>query len=134
MSVSRHFVLGVNVDKTFIIIEPDPVVCMDVEGMLIAEYPKSQLSVGASLADVAPMTYSCGANCTLFVRGSLISESDDLGRAVRIAATRGCRIVIIGLEEDFDFPATFIDLPFTTDMVMAAVGQAASERPINAPD
>ena len=101
--------------------------------MLVAEYPNSHLSIGTSLTDVAPVTNSCGPNSTLFVRGSLISESDELWRVVRIAATRGCRIVIIGQDDGFDFPATFIDLPFTTDMLIAAVRSDAPATPISAP-
>lgn len=109
----------------FIIIEPDPVVCMDVEGMLIAEYAGCHVTTGASLSQIGAAINNCGPDTTLFMRGSLVSQSDDLKRVVQTAATRGSQVVIIGEAAKFDFPVTFIELPFTTDMVIAAVAQDA---------
>ena len=44
--------------RNFIIIEPDPVVCMDIEGMLIATYPDCQIAAGSSLAEIGAAIYN----------------------------------------------------------------------------
>jgi hypothetical protein len=62
----------------------------------------------------------------------MVSESDDLRRVLQAVATRGCHIVIIGDAKDVDFPVTVIELPFTTDMVIAAVVQDTCESSIKA--
>lgn len=131
-AVNMTFPVGVIVAKNFIIIEPDPVVCMDVEGMLIAEYPACHVACGSSLAEIGAALNNCGPDTTLFIRGSLISESADLEKVVQTAATRGSHIVIIGEAEDFDFPVTLVELPFTTDMVIAAVAQNAKKADVRA--
>jgi hypothetical protein len=107
--------------KTFIIIDPDPIVRMDVEGTLIGQYPDCTVVVGASLQDIGPAINVCGPDTTLFIKSTLVLESADLLRVVKTAATRGSHVVIIGQREELDVPATFVDLPFTTDMVIAAV-------------
>jgi len=112
---------GGSVPKNFIIIEPDPIVCMDVEGMLATAYPESRVIAGASLSDIGSAIYTCSPNTMLFVKGALVSDSDDLRRVLQTAAARGCRIVTIGEAEGLDVPVTHIELPFTTDMVIAAV-------------
>ncbi len=119
--------LGVIVARNFIVVEPDPIVRMDIEGMLLAEYPASQLATGDSLSEVGAALNSCGVETTLIVRGSLISENEDLLRVLRAAATRGSHLVVIGDMEDFDLPATFLELPFTTEMVVAAVAPGANQ-------
>ncbi|WP_133122586.1 hypothetical protein [Yoonia maricola] len=113
--------------KNFIIIEPDPIVAMDVEGLLTSQFPQAQITTGASLADIGLATHSCGPECTMIVKGTLVADDDDLRRVVRVAAIRKAHIVVIGGPFDFDFPAAFIELPFTSDMVLAAMAQGTPE-------
>ncbi|MCK0097706.1 hypothetical protein MWU60_19190 [Yoonia sp. F2084L] len=107
--------------KNFIIIEPDPIVAMDVEGLLISQFPRAHITTGASLADIGPAIHNCGPTSTMVVKGTLLADDGDLRRVARIAAVRKARIVVIGGPFDFDFPATFIELPFTSDMMLAAM-------------
>ncbi len=107
--------------KNFIIIESDPIVCMDLEGMLISRYADSHIASGASLQDIGAAIYNCGPDTTLFVRAGLLKESSDLTRVIQMAATRGSHIVIMGQCVDLPFPATCVDLPFTTDMVISVI-------------
>lgn len=118
--------------KNFIIIEPDPVVCMDVEGMLIDKYPHCHVTAGATLADIGAAIYNCGPDSALFVKATLVLADSDLRRVLETAATRGCAIVVIGHADDLDFPASFVELPFTTDMMLAAVERQNSEDGRNA--
>ena len=120
--------------KNFIILETDPIVCMDLEGMLIGRYAESQVTQGSTLAEIGPAIYNCGPDTVLFVRGTLVEESDDIRRVLQTAATRGSHVVVIGQEKEMGFPATFVDLPFTTEMVFAAVNPGASPDPSAAPN
>ena len=107
--------------RNFIIVEPDPIVCMDVEGMLVAQYPGAQVVAGASFKGIGAAIDNSGPDSTLFVKGALVTASDDLRRVLQAAATRGSRIVIIGESKAVNFPAIFLELPFTTDIVIAVV-------------
>lgn len=119
--------MGVNVIKNFIIIEPDPIVAMDVEGLLISQFPRALITTGASLADIGPVIHNCSPASTMVVKGTLLADDDDLRRVVQIAAVREARIVVIGGPFDFGFPSTFIELPFTSDMVLAAMTRGTPE-------
>ena len=111
--------------NNFIILEPDTIVCMDLEGMLAARYPGGCVVQGSSLSELGPAIHNCGPDTVLVIRGTLLFSSDDVRRVVRTVATRGSHIVIIGQEETVEFPATFVDLPFTTEMMFAAVDPRA---------
>ncbi|MEL7211344.1 MAG: hypothetical protein AAGK92_01705 [Pseudomonadota bacterium] len=111
--------------KSFVILEPDPIVCMDLEGMLIGRFPGSPLMQGAALSDLGTAIYNCGPDTTFFVRSNLMDEDKDVSGVIETVATRGSHIVIIGPDRQTAFPATFIDLPFTTDMIVAAVDPSA---------
>lgn len=107
--------------ENFIIIEPDPTVAMDVEGLLISQFPRAHITTGASLADIGPAIHNCGPASTMVVKGTLLADDGDLRRVARIAAVRKARIVVIGGPFDLDFPVTFIELPFTSDTMLAAM-------------
>jgi hypothetical protein len=125
--------MGVNVTENFIIIEPDPIVAMDVEGLLTAQFPRACITAGASLVDIGPAIHSCGPETTLVVKGSIVAYDDDLRRVVREAAVRMARIVVIGGPFEFDFAVTFIELPFTSDMMLAVMTQDTPESDLGAP-
>lgn len=124
---------GVNVTENFIIIEPDPIVVMDIEGLLTAQFPRARIVAGASLADIGPAIHSCGPETTFVVKGSIVADDDDLRRVVREAAVRTARIVVIGGPFEFDFAATFIELPFSSDMMLAVMTQDTPESDAGAP-
>ncbi|EBA11156.1 hypothetical protein [Roseobacter sp. CCS2] len=112
--------------KTFIILEPDPVVAMDLEGALIQRFPSCHVTAGASLQEIGAAIHQCGPDTTMFVKNTLFIGDDDFKRVVQTAATRGSHIVTIGAVEDLDVPSTFVEMPFTTDMVIAAVDHVTS--------
>ena len=113
--------MGVTLARSFIIIEPDPIVCLDMEGMLTTRYPQSDVIAGASLSDIGHAIHTCGPDSTLFIKSALFSEDEALLRVTRSAVTRGGQVVIIGHSVEVDFAATFVELPFTTGMIMAAL-------------
>ena len=119
--------MGVGMAQSFIIVEPDPIVCMDMQGILLTRYPQSDIIVGASLSDLGPAIHICGAETTLFIKSTLFADDDELQHATRTAAARGGQVVMIGHTGGVDFAAVFVELPFTTEMVLAALDR-------NAPD
>ncbi len=125
--------MGVTVTENFIIIEPDPIVAMDVEGLLITQFPRAHVVTGASLADIGSAIHNCGPDTTFVVKGALLASDDDLMRVVRIAAVRKARIVVIGEPFELAFPANFISLPFTSDMMLAATTGSAPEPDVDTP-
>ncbi|WP_420862973.1 hypothetical protein [Algirhabdus cladophorae] len=118
--------LGARVARNFIIIEPDPIVAMDVEGILKDHFPAAHVSSGKSLSDVRHVVHVCGAGSTLFVRATLLLEDDHVKRVMRDAVAKQAQIVIIGTHFDVGFPAFFIDMPFTTEMLLDAVAHNGS--------
>ncbi|MEY1556369.1 hypothetical protein AB3Y40_12120 [Yoonia sp. R2331] len=105
----------------FILIEPDPVVALDLNGLLSSRYPDAVKVSGGTFADVAKAFQMCGPRTTVFARATLVASDNDLHDAVMAAATRGSHIVLIGAEQKTSFPAVFVDLPFTNDMLVAAI-------------
>ena len=121
--------LGAIVSEKYIIIVPDPVVCLDLSGTLSVRAPDNAILVGSSLTDVASEVESADAATTLLAKGSLICPHNALNDALELAASRGARIVILGETRDVTFPAIFIDIPFTTDMISEALDRSDPHAP-----
>lgn len=115
--------------KNFIIIEPDPIVCMDLEDMLVRQYPDGQVTAGFSLRDIGPAINAYGPDTAFFIKSAVLDGDPDLARVIRAAATRGSLIVVMGKDKDFDFPAAYVELPFTSDMVLAAISPDTTPKP-----
>lgn len=106
--------------KVFIVIEPDPVVCMDVEGLLGSRYPDALVWASASLQANARQGTG-GPDTTFFVKGSLVKGDTKLADTLRNAVALGSKVVTIGIADGLNTSVTTLDMPFTTDMVIAAV-------------
>ena len=107
--------------KLFILIEPDPIVALDLDGLLSSRYPDAAKAAGSEFSDVAEAFQMCGPLTTIFARATLVTSDPDLHDAVVNAATRGSHVVLIGAEQETAFPAVFVDLPFTNDMLVTAI-------------
>ena len=107
--------------KDFIIIEPDPIVRIDLEGTLMHDFPLSSINIGETLGDVQDALGAAARDAVLFVKGGMLLTDVDLLEAVKTLAARGCHIVSIGKVEMLDFVSTCVELPFTTEMVLEAV-------------
>lgn len=111
--------------KRFILIEPDPIVCIDLEGALRDKYPDSQIDKADDPKCAKRLIDVSTSGTTIFIKGSLIGQHSDLARSIGDAAASGFSIVTIGKVEKLATPARFIDLPFTTDMIIEATTPAA---------
>ena len=118
---------GKTVARSFIVVEPDQIVRLDLEGMLRAQFPEAGLTYGRSLADVGNAINASTPSTTIFVRWDSARDSKIALDALHTAAVRGCQIIMIGANRDVPFPATFIDPPFTTEMVIEALDRVARE-------
>ena len=111
--------------RHFILIEPDPIVALDLQGLLSSRYPDATKAIGAGFADVAKAFNTCGPMTTIFARATLVTSDPDLHRAVVDATTRSSQVILIGAEQEVAFPAVFVDLPFTNDMLVTAIEPTA---------
>ena len=107
--------------RNFIVIEPDQVIAMDLEGILQSRYASARVALAISLQEVGNVIGVTGIGTTIFVSETLTSDSTEVRQVLATAATRGSHIVVIGQPHSIEFPATFIDMPFTSDMVIEVV-------------
>lgn len=112
--------------RDFIIIEPDPIVVMDVEGTLKSRFDTCLIQSGSSLQDVLAAIQECGPRTTILVRSTLISANNDFARALRVCAARGSHIIVFGETNDGAFPFTVLEVPFTTQTLNAVLDDSVS--------
>lgn len=117
--------------KTFIVIEPDPVIGLDLVDMLRSAHPACDVAVEGSLLDATGRLQATGPGaCVIINSGAVADRSPALLRDVVV---RGGQIVFIGAQPDIDFPATVVETPFTSAMIMDALLQSGSDLPVPPP-
>lgn len=105
--------------KTFVVIEPDPVVGLDLVEMLRSVYPKSDVVVLGSLLDASGRLQATGADACVLINSA--AAADRSLATLRGVVVRGGRVVFIGRKPNIDFPATVVETPFTSAMIMNAL-------------
>lgn len=117
--------------KTFIVIEPDPVIGLDLVDMLRSAHPRCDLAVLGSLADASGRLQAAAAGACVIVNSSAAA-----GRSLamlRDVVVRGGQIVFIGNQPDIDFPAAIVATPFTSAMIMDALLPTGCNQPAPRP-
>ncbi|MDO6590347.1 hypothetical protein DS901_11415 [Loktanella sp. D2R18] len=104
--------------NAFIIIETDPIVIMDLTGLLSADYPSSRIDAPANNQDIASTIAQSGPNTVIIIKDALLRDYLD---PIKSAATRGNRIAILGNTTDIDLPAITIEMPFTQETIIGAL-------------
>lgn len=107
--------------RNFIIIDPDPIVSMDLEEMLLSQFPAAQVVTFGAMDAIATALNVTTPDTTLFVRGAWFVQNDEVARMVRNAASYGSSVVIIGESGGVDIPGQVIDLPFTNEMILQKI-------------
>lgn len=108
-----------------IIVEPDPIVCIDLEGTLKDTFPTHEI-VAASDPDTATaLVQSAEADTTVFVKGSWLIKHVGLAETVRDAAAVGAQIVTLGQVDGLPPSFRGVEVPFTTEMLMQAMSSDA---------
>lgn len=107
--------------RRFILIEPDPVVCIDLKGALEDAYPDCRIDIGEDLQATRSLLDDIASDTTIIVKGSLLAKFEDLATSIEKAADTGCRIVAIGAAAGISAPAHTLEVPFTTEQLLQAV-------------
>ena len=105
----------------FIILEPDPIVRMDISGLLASEYPAASVFQGAAFEELGGSAEDVGPQTTYFIKDSLISAGSALESALKSAVVHGSRVIVMGARRAVGFPAEFLELPFDSEMVIATL-------------
>ena len=112
-------------DLSFVIVEPDPVVRMDLVGTLEHSFPTGTVTAVEATGEIGQMFETPTSSASLFVNGALMPElAPDITRSVIEA---GGRIVSIGRSASDAIPATLLEVPFTMSMILDALEHAAPD-------
>ena len=107
--------------RRFILIEPDPLVCIDLKGALTDAYPDCRIDIGDHLQATQGLIDDIASDATIIVKGSLLAKFEDVATSIEKAADTGCRIVALGTAAGIFAPAHTLDIPFTTEQLLQAV-------------
>ena len=102
----------------FILLEPDPIICLDLTDMLRVAFPASDVQGGTSLDQATPLINKSGAGTTVLVCESLLDFNKELVKSLTDAAERGAKLVVIGGEPSIPLPAQVLHIPFSSKMVL----------------
>lgn len=107
-------------DLSFVIVEPDPVVRMDLVGTLEHSFPAGTVVSVSSASEIGQLfetlTPSATLSAVVFVNGALMP--DLAPEIVRAIVGAGGRIVSIGRSDSDAIPSTMLDVPFTMSMIL----------------
>ena len=114
----------------FYVIEPDPVVRLDLSTALPSQFPECQVHFEDALSEA--LRPPDGAHSCVLVNGSLPlgDRKDDLSAC----ASRGISIIFIGTPKESIPNAHVLETPFTNRMIFEAVTNAASVPPATRPE
>lgn len=108
-----------------IIVEPDPIICIDLEGTLKDTFPDHEVVVASEPATATALLQGAEADTTVFVKASWLIKHDGLDEIVRQAAAVGSRIVTLGQVDGLPPSFRGVEVPFTTEMVVQAMSSDA---------
>ncbi|WP_299728037.1 hypothetical protein [uncultured Tateyamaria sp.] len=116
---------------SFVIVEPDPVVRMDLVGTLEHSFPAGSVTACASTAEITQLFETLAASASFFVNGALLPDlAPEVTRAILAA---GGRIVSVGKPATDAVPSTLLEVPFTMTTILDALANAAPDLPVPRP-
>lgn len=118
-------------DRTFIIVEPDPVVTMDIVGALKGAYPTNDVKMATTLSEASQLIGATEGRIAIFVNGVVSKVRDN--NILNTVAASAAQIIFVGQGIDIGMPATVIEMPFTTDMILNAISNDEPDRPAHQP-
>lgn len=104
--------------RSFIIVEPDPIVSMDVQGILRSAFPRAMITTFRSAAMCSAELHAANAGITILFDAGLLTNS--MIPTLCAAVQRGAQVVVIGGNVELDFQTAFVDSPFTSQMILDA--------------
>ncbi len=114
-------------DQTFFVVETDPVISMDLVGLLDTSFPGTSINVLPTVDDAVVVAGSVSGSVCILIAGMHYNNR----QAVPLAtiANNGGKVIFIGRAHDIGAPARFVDYPFTSDMVLDAISNDAFGSP-----
>ncbi|WP_342076972.1 hypothetical protein [Yoonia sp. SS1-5] len=112
-------------ERTFIVIEPDPIVSMDLAGTLKTVFPKSDLSIVTSVPQARRLVISDQALICVLINSKLVVPTDLAFLQSLVAG--GGHVMCLGEPVDAGFPTMSVSVPFTADMIVEAVLNVGSD-------
>jgi 2-keto-3-deoxy-L-rhamnonate aldolase RhmA len=107
------------VGRTFIVIEPDPIVSMDLAGTLKSAFPESRVNLFQLLTEAKKQISTSPKTACILVSSSLVSSS--MTEMLRDWVALGARLVFVGDINDVDVPSDVVQKPFTTQMILSVL-------------
>ena len=102
--------------RTFIVIQNDPIVSMDLLGLLETSFPESAIHLFDQLEAASVMIEASMASACVLIGSNLVTKTSLA--SVEDFIARGARMVIVGGGDGVSFAAAVVNTPFTTEMIL----------------
>ena len=109
----------VSSQHSFVVIEPDPVISLDLDGILKSEFPESKLTLFRGAEEAEKYLLSVASPLCIVVNSSAASAG--LLSVLRDCTARMSKVVFIGPMGAVDFPSFTIQMPFTSEMILSTL-------------
>ncbi|WP_415404426.1 hypothetical protein [Tateyamaria sp. SN3-11] len=119
-------------DHCFVVVEPDPIVRMDVAGALEHNFPTSRVEDCNSLDDLEQLLVTARGPVSVFVNGAMLSELS--AHVLKPVVEGGGQVVSIGGPAAPSIHATTLDVPFSTAMILEALPNVLPCPPAHQPE
>lgn len=106
--------------NSFVVIEPDPVISLDLGGILKSEFPDAKLTLFRGAEEAEKYLVSIASPLCIVVNSSAASAG--LLSVLRDCTARMSKVVFIGPMGAVDFPSLTIQMPFTSEMILSTLG------------
>lgn len=112
-------------DQSFVVVEPDPIVLMDLVATLQHSFPAGSVTSFALASEIRQLLDQMVKSTCFFINGGLMPElaADD----VRTIVGAGGKIISIGRSASDMVPATVLEIPFTMTMILDALSIGAPD-------
>ena len=118
-------------DRVFIVVDPDPLVNLDLVGIIKNAFPKSRVVNTQMVSEAMPILLEGKQRSILVIRSAALGKR--LAEALKNFVARQGAVILIGNDMTTDFPKEVVDMPFTDDMILNAISSAASDLPVRPP-
>lgn len=106
-------------NQTFVIVEPDPVVSMDLVGVVSTAFPRSSVNVNTLFTDEQAEIVAASSAVTILLSAALVTENTM--NLLRSFIANGVHIVFIGEPVIIEPFTTVVSVPFTSRMILNAL-------------
>lgn len=105
--------------RSFIIVEPDPIVSLDLTGILNFGFPASTVVRAQDVAEAEHLITGAMPSVCVLVNADVASGA--MLDLLRACVMRGGEVLFIGEARDVGFAACFVRMPFTSGMIITTL-------------